>query len=76
MLFLSVSVTYRLLLNQDCNHMRFTHPPVVVAYAATLEDDMFHSVRTAAQLNIEGPGLRKKATGVRPWQLLDSTGQA
>ncbi|GJV02389.1 magnesium transporter MRS2-3-like protein [Tanacetum coccineum] len=56
--------------------MRVTHPPVAVAYAATPEDDMFDSVRTAAQLNIGGPGLRKKATGVRPWLLLDSTGQA
>ena len=37
---------------------------------------MFESVRTAAQLNTGGPGLRKKATGVRPWRLLDSTGQA
>ncbi|GJZ83150.1 magnesium transporter MRS2-3-like protein [Tanacetum coccineum] len=37
---------------------------------------MLDSVRTAAQLNIGGPGLRKKATGFRPWLLLDSTGQA
>ncbi|PWA66406.1 magnesium transporter 4 [Artemisia annua] len=56
--------------------MRVTHPPVAVAYAATPEEDVFDSVRTAAQLNIGGPGLRKKATGVRPWLLLDSTGQA
>nr|XP_043624758.1 magnesium transporter MRS2-3 [Erigeron canadensis] len=50
--------------------MRVTHPPVAVAFAVTPED-------TAAHLNIPGPGgLRKKATGVRPWLLLDSTGQA
>ncbi|PWA49374.1 Magnesium transporter MRS2/LPE10 [Artemisia annua] len=72
----SVSDGDRLLLDQDCNPMRVIHPPVVVAYAATMEDDMFDSVRTAAQLNIGGPGLRKKATGVRPWRLLDSTDQA
>ncbi|PWA53982.1 Magnesium transporter MRS2/LPE10 [Artemisia annua] len=40
------------------------------------EDDMFDCVRTAAQLNIGGPGLRKKAKRVRPWGLLDSTSQA
>ncbi|KAK9071095.1 hypothetical protein SSX86_009663 [Deinandra increscens subsp. villosa] len=56
--------------------MRLT-PPVAVAFAATPEEDVFDSVRTAAaQLNIGGPALRKKATGVRPWLLLDSTGQA
>lgn len=57
--------------------MRIAHPPVAVAFAATPEEDVFDSVRTAAaQLNVGGPGLRKKATGVRPWLLLDSTGQA
>lgn len=57
--------------------MRIVPPPVAVAFAATPEEDVFDSVRTAAaQLNVGGPGLRKKATGVRPWLLLDSTGQA
>ncbi|KAL7597853.1 hypothetical protein Lser_V15G24477 [Lactuca serriola] len=57
--------------------MRIAHPPVAVAFAATPEEDIFDSVRTAAaQLNVGGPGLRKKATGVRPWLLLDSSGQA
>lgn len=56
--------------------MRVT-PPVAVAFAATPEEETFDSVRTAtAQLTVGGPGLRKKATGVRPWLLLDSTGQA
>ncbi|KAJ9537958.1 hypothetical protein OSB04_030691 [Centaurea solstitialis] len=57
--------------------MRVTHPPVAVAFAATPEEDVFDSVRTAAaQLTLGVAGLRKKATGVRPWLLLDSTGQA
>ncbi|KAI3789163.1 hypothetical protein L2E82_01952 [Cichorium intybus] len=60
-----------------CVIMRIAHPPVAVAFAATPEEDAFDSIRTAAaQLNVGGPGLRKKATGVRPWLLLDSTGQA
>ncbi|PWA99601.1 serine/threonine-protein kinase STY46 [Artemisia annua] len=48
----SVRVGNCVLLDQDCNPMRVTHPPVAVAYAATLEDDMFDSVRTVAQLKI------------------------
>ncbi|KAK9060325.1 hypothetical protein SSX86_021031 [Deinandra increscens subsp. villosa] len=57
--------------------MRVTPPPVAVAFAATPEEDVFDPVRTAAaQLNVSGPVLRKKATGVRPWLLLDSTGHA
>ncbi|XP_071715629.1 magnesium transporter MRS2-3-like [Rutidosis leptorrhynchoides] len=51
--------------------MRLTHPPtpVAVAFAATPED--------ATQLNlVGGPPLRKKASGIRQWLLLDSTGQA
>lgn len=55
--------------------MRVSHPlPVAFAFATTPEEDVFDSVRTV--LNVGGPGLRKKATGVRPWLLLDSTGQA
>ncbi|KAI3815290.1 hypothetical protein L1987_14952 [Smallanthus sonchifolius] len=54
--------------------MRVPPPPVAVAFTATPEEDVFDTVRT--QLNVAGPGLRKKATGVRPWLLLDSTGHA
>ncbi|KVH93355.1 Magnesium transporter MRS2/LPE10 [Cynara cardunculus var. scolymus] len=57
--------------------MRVTHPPVAVAFAATPEEDVFDSLRTAAtHLTVGVAGLRKKATGVRPWLLLDSTGEA
>lgn len=53
--------------------MRVTPPPV----AGTTEEDIFDSVRIAvAQSNVAGPALRKKATGVRPWLLLDSTSHA
>ncbi|XP_071691678.1 magnesium transporter MRS2-3-like [Rutidosis leptorrhynchoides] len=52
--------------------MRLTHPPppVALAFAAGTQED-------ATQLNVVGgPALRKKAAGIRPWLLLDSTGQA
>ncbi|MFS7995794.1 putative magnesium transporter MRS2 [Helianthus anomalus] len=49
-------------------------PPIAVAFAATPEEDIFDSVRATAVVG--GPVLRKKATGVRPWLLLDSTGHA
>ncbi|KAD2393147.1 hypothetical protein E3N88_40124 [Mikania micrantha] len=56
--------------------MRVT-PPVAVALAGAQEEDVFDSVRTAvAQSNVAGSGLRKKAAGIRPWLLLDSTGHA
>ncbi|KAI3712307.1 hypothetical protein L1987_70858 [Smallanthus sonchifolius] len=57
--------------------MRVPPPPVAVAFTATPEEDVFDPVRTAvSQVNVSGPGLRKKSTGVRPWLLLDSTGHA
>ncbi|KAL8223853.1 hypothetical protein R6Q57_019328 [Mikania cordata] len=56
--------------------MRVT-PPVAVALAGAQEEDVFDSVRTAVvQSNVAGSGLRKKAAGIRPWLLLDSTGHA
>ena len=69
----SVSDDDCLLLDQDGNPMKVTHSPIAVAYTATLEDNMFDTVRTAPKLNIGGPGLWKKATGLpaRDLRILD-----
>ncbi|KAI3801096.1 hypothetical protein L1987_29198 [Smallanthus sonchifolius] len=43
----------------------------------SVTQDIFESIPTAAaQFNVGVPGLRKKATGVRPWLVFDSTGRA
>ncbi|KAK1414563.1 hypothetical protein QVD17_30309 [Tagetes erecta] len=55
--------------------MKITHPPPPVAVTFTTTPDDTTTVRTT-QLSVSVPGLRKKATGVRPWLLLDSTGHA
>ncbi|KAA8545754.1 hypothetical protein F0562_020795 [Nyssa sinensis] len=54
--------------------MRGPHPPPSKLGFAPPEDDA-DPIRTGGSLNV-GAGLRKKATGVRPWLLLDATGQA
>ncbi|XP_076942141.1 magnesium transporter MRS2-3-like [Bidens hawaiensis] len=55
-----------------------TCSPVATApFFITPEEDIRHSFPpAAAQLNVGGPGLRKKVTGVRTWLILDSTGRA
>ncbi|XP_076916083.1 magnesium transporter MRS2-3-like [Bidens hawaiensis] len=56
--------------------MRVTPPPATLAFAATPESDTLFDTIPTAVAQITGPGLRKKATGVRPWLLLDSTSHA
>ncbi|XP_058217077.1 magnesium transporter MRS2-3 [Rhododendron vialii] len=52
--------------------MRSSHPPPPVKSGFPLPEDDNDTPRPAAS----GGGLRKKATGVRPWLLLDAAGQA
>ncbi|KAF5786841.1 putative Mg2+ transporter protein, CorA-like/Zinc transport protein ZntB [Helianthus annuus] len=49
-------------------------PPVTATFSTPPEEDPTRT--TATQLTVTGPALRKKAAGIRPWLLLDSTGQA
>lgn len=53
--------------------MKITHPPPVAVTFTTTPDEST-TVRTTAAQSV--PGLRKKATGVRPWLLVHSTGHA
>ncbi|KAG5548260.1 hypothetical protein RHGRI_013833 [Rhododendron griersonianum] len=52
--------------------MRSSHPPPPAKSGFLLPEDDIDTPRPAAS----GGGLRKKATGVRPWLLLDAAGQA
>lgn len=54
--------------------MRSSHPPPTKSGFALPEEDIDIS-RYGGGVSVGG-GLRKKATGVRPWLLLDATGQA
>lgn len=51
-------------------------PPPSKVNAAPAADDDGHNAAAAAAVPGIGSGLRKKASGVRPWLLLDCTGQA
>ncbi|KAI8554622.1 hypothetical protein RHMOL_Rhmol05G0112200 [Rhododendron molle] len=52
--------------------MRSSHPPPPAKSGFPLPEDDNDTPRPAAS----GGGLRKKATGVRPWLVLDAAGQA